>query len=251
MLGHWDPNIGHNQWQFLRMVLCILYSCLLVLRLSFFLSFLFLLLFLSRWLFRFSAPRYGVLVLKLEKKGFVRLNAVCTKVDNMMAEANFHLQSWEMLNRVEGFMAWKPGPASPASSKQRRASRRLTTLSRIGASAKWPGIFFFSTIKRLSKLRQHFSHVGFPFSITSLAFSRKLLSAVVLFNSLTTGSKSGNGPMEIDFARHFSYVVVMILCSNCSPFLPLSPGTMVPHKVFGPGRASKVLRWGVQQNQYC
>ena len=85
------------------------------------------------------------------------------------AEANFHLQSWEMLNRVEGFMAWKPGPASPASSKQRRASRRLTTLSRIGASAKWPGIFFFSTIKRLSKLRQHFSHVGFPFSITSLA----------------------------------------------------------------------------------
>lgn len=93
MLGHWDPNIGHNQWQFLRMVLCILYSCLLVLRLSFFLSFLFLLLFLSRWLFRFSAPRYGVLVLKLEKKGFVRLNAVCTKVDNMMAEANFHLQS--------------------------------------------------------------------------------------------------------------------------------------------------------------
>lgn len=171
MLGHWDPNIGHNQWQFLRMVLCILYSCLLVLRLSFFLSFLFLLLFLSRWLFRFSAPRYGVLVLKLEKKGFVRLNAVCTKVDNMMAEANFHLQSWEMLNRVEGFMAWKPGPASPASSKQRRASRRLTTLSRIGASAKWPGIFFFSTIKRLSKLRQHFSHVGFPFSITSLALA--------------------------------------------------------------------------------
>lgn len=85
----------------------------------------------------------------------------------------------------------------------------------------------------------------------SRAFSRKLLSAVVLFNSLTTGSKSGNGPMEIDFARHFSYVVVMILCSNCSPFLPLSPGTMVPHKVFGPGRASKVLRWGVQQHQYC
>lgn len=33
--------------------------------------------------------------------------------------------------------------------------------------------FFFLTIKRLSKLRQHFSHVGFPFSITSLALAIK------------------------------------------------------------------------------